>query len=242
MKIALVFWGLTKSLSITFPNIKNYILDHLKNNNIEYKIFLHTYYFKGYFTDKRTGEENIKLDFEEYKLLNPDYLIIDDQDQVKKSINISDYHKYKYTYNYQTINNFICALYSQFRITELLEEKNKNEKFDFVWYLRPDVLFNNKLPLHWLGWINENRFLVPKFGNSGGINDRMAIMKINHAKNYGKRFLRLKDYAERRKDDKIISERFLYAVMYDFKIKKINYLFKRIRSNGDVHYLDKKLF
>lgn len=243
MRIALVFWGLTRSLTITYPNIKKYILEHLKNNNIEYKIFLHTYYFKDNYTDKRTGEENIKLDFDEYKLLNPDYLLIDNQDEIKKKINIQKYHKYKYSYNFQTTNNLICALYSQFRITQLLENKVKDgNHFDFVWYLRPDIIFNSKLPLHWFKWINDNRFLVPNFGNSGGINDRMAIMKYHQALNYGKRFLNIIQYGENMKDNKIISERFLYAVMYQFKIKKIKYYFKRMRANGEIHYLDKNLF
>lgn len=86
MKIALVFWGLTRCLTKTYPNIKEKILDYLKNNNIDYKIFLHTYHFKNNYTNLRTGEKNIKLNFEEYKLLTPDYFQIDDQDLVKKKL------------------------------------------------------------------------------------------------------------------------------------------------------------
>ena len=39
MKIALCFWGLTRSLKYTIDSIKNNILEILDSHNIEYKIF-----------------------------------------------------------------------------------------------------------------------------------------------------------------------------------------------------------
>ena len=39
MKIALCFWGLTRSLKYTIDSIKNNILEILDSRNIEYKIF-----------------------------------------------------------------------------------------------------------------------------------------------------------------------------------------------------------
>ena len=240
MKIALVFWGLTRSLNETYPNIKEKILDHLKISKIDYKIFLHTYYFKGGYTDKRTGEMNIELDFDEYKILNPDYYKIDNQDEIKKEININEYKKYRYSYEDKTIENLICALYSQMRATELIEKSGY--KFDYIWYLRPDVIFNNSLPIRWLKWVNDNRFLVPNFASSGGINDRMAILKHDQAMIYGKRFLLIDEYGKLLNGKKISSEQFLSWVMRNYKSRRINYLFKRLRSNGEYHYLDKKLF
>ena len=45
MKVALCFWGLTRSLKYTIYSIQKYILNVLKIHNIEYKIFLHTFVF-----------------------------------------------------------------------------------------------------------------------------------------------------------------------------------------------------
>jgi hypothetical protein len=240
MKIALIFWGLTRSLSKTINNIEEKILNHLKNNKIEYKIFLHTYYFEGNLDDRRTGERNIKLDFEEYKLLKPDYFQIDNQDEIKKQINISKFLRFRYSYVQQTSENLICALYSQMKATEMMEQSQ--EKFDYVWFLRPDVIFRNAMPLHWLKWVNDNRFLVPNFAHCGGINDRMAILTPKLASIYGKRFLKLEEYGILLRGQKISSERFLKWVMKNYKEKNINYLFKRLRANGNFHDLDIKLF
>lgn len=240
MKIALVFWGLTRSLTRTYPNIKEKILDNLKAYKIDYKIFLHTYYFEGKHNDRRTGEINVTLDFNEYKILNPDFFQIDNQDEIKKNINIKQYMVYKYYYNSKTIENLICALYSQMKAYELVENSGIN--FDYVWFLRPDVIFKSKLPIRWLRWINPNRFLVPAFAHFKGINDRMAILTMSQAKIYSTRFHLIHDYGKELKGKKIASEIFLKWVMKNYKIKEINYLFKRLRSNGNFNYLDVKLF
>lgn len=237
MKIALLFWGLTRSLKLTIDNLNKYILNNLKENNIEYKIYLHTYYFED--------KEN-KYDFNEYKLLNPDYFVLDDQDKVKQNINIEKYYNLNFKYSNKVIHNLICGLYSQKRVTELLLDtiKNKKETFDYIWFIRPDVLFNKPLPIRWLHWINENRFLVPRFAKFRGINDRMAIMKLNLAEKYGKRFDKLKEFSEysKKHNFKLSSEIYLNLIMINYKKKYINYVFKRIRSNGSIHKLDLRLF
>jgi hypothetical protein len=240
MKIALVFWGLTRSLTRTYPNIKKTILNHLKANKIEYKIFLHSYYFDGKHNDRRTGERDLTLDFDEYKILNPDYFQIDNQDEIKKQINIEQYKNYRYSYVQKTVENLICALYSQMKAVELVETSGYN--CDYVWFLRPDVIFKDCLPIHWLRWINPNRFIVPAFAHCGGINDRMAIMKKEQALIYGKRFLKINDYGKHLRGRKFSSERFIAWIMEDYKVRKINYLFKRLRANGHFHDLDIKLF
>lgn len=240
MRIALVFWGLTRSLKTTYPNINEKILLHLKANKIEYKIFLHSYFFNGTHNDRRTGERDIKLDFDEYKILKPDYFQIDNQDDIKKKININQYKIYKYSYVPNTVENLICALYSQMKATELVEKSGYN--FDYVWFLRPDVIFKDTLPLRWLRWINPNRFIVPAFASCEGINDRMGIMKYSQALIYGKRFLEIHNYGKYLRGKKISSERFISWVMRNLKVRKINYLFKRLRANGRFHKLDVKLF
>jgi hypothetical protein len=88
MKVAICFWGLTRSLKYTIHSIRAKILKQLDDKNIEYKIFLHTYVFDSAYNNPRANEHNIKLDFDEYKLLNPDYVEIDNQDQIKKQIGL----------------------------------------------------------------------------------------------------------------------------------------------------------
>ena len=50
---------------------------------------MHTYFLKSY-ENKRTGEKKTdKIDNEEYKLLSPKYLKIDDQDDIMKNLNLT---------------------------------------------------------------------------------------------------------------------------------------------------------
>ena len=85
MKICLGFFGITRSLKHTIESINNNILDVLKLNNIEYDIYLHTYYLNSY-SNKRHNEivNTTDIDNSEYKLLNADYIEIDHQDTIKK--------------------------------------------------------------------------------------------------------------------------------------------------------------
>ena len=75
MKIALLFWGLTRSLKFSIKTIEERILNILLKNNIEYDIYMHTYKINNLYSNKRANEKNIKLNFSEYKLLNPKYFI-----------------------------------------------------------------------------------------------------------------------------------------------------------------------
>ena len=80
MRVALCFWGLTRSLKYTIDSIQSNVLDVLKKNGIQYTIFIHTYNINGSYTNRRSKEYNILLNNDECKLLNPDYIKIDDQD------------------------------------------------------------------------------------------------------------------------------------------------------------------
>ena len=76
MKIALCFWGLTRSLKYTIKSIREHILNVLQKSNedtsnepIEYTIFLHTYQFKSTYYNPRAKEVGVNLNFNEYKLI-----------------------------------------------------------------------------------------------------------------------------------------------------------------------------
>ena len=125
MKIAICFYGLTRSLKYTIDSIEENIFKPLKDANIEYDIYLHTYYFEGNYNNVFGNEHNIQLDFNEYKLLNPDYFKQDDQNEVIKKIDFAKFGKNHY--KKQTHNNAILGLYSLREATKMIEKG-----FDFV--------------------------------------------------------------------------------------------------------------
>ena len=76
MKIAICFWGLTRSLKYTIDSLNENLFLQLDENNIKYHKFIHTFYFEGLYNNKHGAEKDIKLDFDEYKLLKSIFLII----------------------------------------------------------------------------------------------------------------------------------------------------------------------
>ena len=83
IKIALLFFGITRSLKYTIGSIKTNIFNVFEENDVIYDIFMHTYSLDNY-VNTRTGEISNDIDNNEYKLLNPDYIQVDSQEIIKK--------------------------------------------------------------------------------------------------------------------------------------------------------------
>lgn len=239
MKIALLFFGITRSLKYTIQSIKTQILDILDKNNVQYHIYIHTYTLNNLYTNIRTGEKNIELDNEEYKLLNPDYLIIDNQEEEIKKLNIKQYYPEKdpWNNNYESFNNYVLGLNSKKKITKLMLQNNKNEKYSHVLFLRPDVKFINNLDIKWFNLINENNIVTPNFHLWRGYNDRFCICSTRVANIYGNIF----NYLNEKRTTN--SEMNLKYVLKKSKINNIliDFVFLRVRANGIIHKGDLKL-
>ena len=237
-KIAFAFWGLARSLNFTIDSINKYIFDIFKNNNIEYKIFFHTYSIKSIYNNERSNEVNIKLDNNLYKLLNCDFIEIENQEDVKKEINFKDYRSKgdPWRNNFDTLNNFILALRSKSKVCQMITKSNID--FDYIIYLRPDVQYVQPFDLNFLKLINNNTVVIPDFHWWGGVNDRFCICNNKTYKKYGDNFKFLKDYS---KISKPHSERFhgdMIINKYKLKVKKINFMFIRIRCFGKKNKAD----
>lgn len=241
-KIALLFWGLTRGLKHILDSLKNNVINVLKDAGYDVHIFIHTYYLlnKNY-TNVRHKVYNFKLDFDEYKLLEPFCSLIDNQDEIAEKINLSQYHsqKDKFNNNYQTTNYYILSLYSQQIITRKFLELKNNYKF--VMFLRPDVLYHQKFNISWLNKLNDNYVMIPKWGKFGGINDRFCICTPNNAHKYGDILKYLLDYS---KKDTIIAENYLNYVLtkiHPMPRMLINFSFLRILPNGKILDYDKNI-
>ena len=234
MKVAICFWGLTRSLKYTIHSIRAKILKQLDDKNIEYKIFLHTYVFDSAYNNPRANERNIKLDFDEYKLLNPDYVEIDNQDQIKKQIDLEKYRSQKdpWETNYVSVDNFLCAMYSKKRLGQMLQASN--EQFDAYLFLRPDVLFLNNFDVRYLTLIRNDVVCIPNFALFPKFNDRAFLCSNHNVYKYTNLFDELYVYS---KTHELHSERSQYNILvflHKLKIQYIPFHFNRVRANGFV--------
>ena len=159
-KIALCFYGLCRSTNYTIDSINKYIFDALKELKFEYDIYLHTYKVTTPYTNIRNSEENIMLDNELYKLIKPDVYKIDDQDEIKKTL---DFVKYRskgdpWSNNFKSLDNLILGLNSLNEVTQLWKTSNKT--YDYIIYLRPDVKFLSPLKLFFFLDLNNTNILM----------------------------------------------------------------------------------
>jgi hypothetical protein len=228
-RVALCFWGLTRSLKYTIDSIQKNILHPLRNNTVD--IYLHTYRFTSPYINKRS-KENGKLDFDEYRLLQPDFLLIEDQDEVKKQLKLEEYRTYPDPWNtdYQTADNSICASWSKFQLSSMIRKSGKT--YDNVIFLRPDVKFLSPLNTNYLFLCNDDTFYTPHFHQFGGLNDRFFLSTHKNGLIYGDAFLFLKRYSKIRD---IHSER--YLLFYLTKLNKLQNIpiricFNRVRCDG----------
>jgi len=233
MKIALAFWGLTRSLKYTIDSINTKIINKFKENGIQYKIFMHTWFIHSLYNNSRGKEHGIILDNTEYKLLNPDYIELHDQDDFKENINLKAFrtHKDPWKTNYESVDNFICGMYSKARCTQLIE--NSNEEFDYIIFLRPDVLYLKDFDINFFKKVNNNTICIPNFALYSNFNDRFCIANMKTYKLYGYIFNKLFEYS---KHYPLHSETLHYKIMIKNKIKieKIKFFFKRVRADGRI--------
>lgn len=243
MKVAVGFFGITRSLKLTRDSIYKNVIGQLEELGYDYKIFLHTYELNNY-KNIRTKENYTNIDNEEYKLLKPDYFEIEKQDLVLESINPEKYrtHKDPWNTNYNSVDNFLLGQYSKMKLTNMIEKSQIN--YDYIMFLRPDVEYLHPLERSFFNNVINKNISIPKFGtykpSKPHFNDRFAITNQETYKIYGKVFDKLFEIS---KKEPLHSETVLtkYLTENDIKYKYIWFVFKRIRQNGSVDPHDRKL-
>ena len=234
MKIAIGFFGITRSLQHTIKSIETNIFDVLKKNAIEFDIFIHTYNLSDY-KNVRTGEvvKSENINNEEYKLLNADYVKIDNQESIKQKLKLLQYRSQKDPWNtkYNSVDNFILGQYSKFTLTQMI--KNRDFPYDYVLFVRPDCLYYDMLPINVFKYKLNNAIVIPNVHLFGPykFNDRFCIATQRTYKIYGEVFTKLLDIS---KKQPLHSETIIGQIMTNNKINiiKTKFNFSRVRSNG----------
>ena len=252
MKIALVFSGILRSLQYTHQNIKDNILKPLLDANLDITLYCHNYVLPDNvkYSNIRNKENPITIPQENKTLLPFDYYLEDNQEIIKEELDLSKYrakgNPWSKSKDYNTLNNYILSLYSRLKITKLLGEhyqsKQTEYKYDIIIFLRSDVRFQKPLDTSMLKELDTpNKCIIPDFHHwKGGYNDRMFISKMDLALYYGCYFNQLYDLSLKKQlHSETINKYLLNKYEADVILKPI--IFVRVRTNGEIAYLDKKL-
>jgi hypothetical protein len=236
LKAAVCFYGLCRSTHLTIKSIKKNIYNELDNLGINYDVYLHTYNIHKEYNNIWSGETKQKINNDNWKLLNPTYSLIENEDNVIKQLDLPKYrtHGDPWSSNgdksFNTLNNAILTLYSTYQVTQLW--KNSKINYDIIISLRPDMLFVNPIPIpmNYSNQINNNMIILSDFAEYP-INDRFAMGNPTVMQIYGERFLGAYDYSL---SHMLHAETYLSYVLTKNAIdtKKINFVFLRLRLNN----------
>ena len=202
-RVAIIFFGLTRSLKNIYNNLTENLFNELTNNGYNYDIFIHTYSLENPYINPWSGESISNYDNTAYKILNPKYYIIENQNVVEKRLNINSYcsnlSNWKGCANTPEmkrylVRNMILALHSKKMVTQLFKE-HKNE-YNYVIITRPDQMLNAKLNTNAFSLLNDRNIIIPYEHSYHGYNDRFCIAKPNVAIKYGTAFYVLKLYSQ----------------------------------------------
>ena len=236
MTVAVCFWGLTRSLKYTIESIAKNIFEELNKHDIGYHIYIHTYRLDKPFTNPHGQEMGILLDNEEYKMLKPSRVLVEDQLQVANQLNVLSYGTMGNPWpNTETFINHILALWSLKQVTSLWSPKAA--EYSKVIYLRPDMYYPCPIDIKWIQ--NQSHAIyMPYFQRitynknyDRAVNDRFAIGAPATMKIYGNRFDEALAYS---KTKVLHSETFLEDTLsrHHIHIQYIHYHFIRVRANG----------
>lgn len=255
-KIALIFYGLLRSIQYTLPNLQKNVFNAIIDSGYEYDIYCHNYTFPANYkyNNPRAREYNIVLDSDNYKLLNPKYYISDDQLTIAKQLNLELYRTHGDPWpktQFKSLDNYLLALYSRKKITELLRSNIEcnpvAHKYEAVIFIRSDVLFEGPLQVIKLMSLlqienikqpdQQHKYicLIPNFQHwLGGLNDRMFISKPELALQYGMAFDLLLDISKKRNLHSEQINKYLIQEIYNAIPVLVPIYFSRVRADGTI--------
>ncbi len=229
LKVAVVFFGITRALRLTLPSIIENVLDPARAIAREVRLFGH-FFTQTAISNARSGEVG-ELDPEEYRLLALDAVELEEpvacldlypmaQMQARGDIWRDDFASFR---------NLVHQLHSLRRATLMAEAFQP----DVVIFARPDLLYHDSMaqPLDMLARAHRQFVLVPDWSEWFGLNDRFALAKgAEGIAAYGRRAERMGEYCARGK--RLHSERFLKFALEGQRVRRVHMRASRVRSNG----------
>lgn len=231
LRIAIVFFGITRSLRLTLDSITRNVISPARALSREVGLFGH-FYDQDRIDSPRSGEQGV-LDPEEYRLLPLDKVereppeVCLAQYPIARLMRNGDYWKN----NFSAFRNLVHQLHSLHRATLLAQAYQP----DIVIFARPDLCYLNTFS-PWLQELAQDpapQVLVPDWALWRGLNDRLALARGADAiAAYGHRVKVMLDFCA---DGRMLhSEQLLMFALRNHRTRMVPLHASRVRSNGRV--------
>lgn len=239
-RIAICFYGITRSLRHTLPSIEaRAILPARAAGDV--RIYAH-FFLQRRIEQSRTGETGT-LDLDEHRLLRPDWLELEEPDACLEIWNFEELKRHGdfWQNDFQSLRNLVHKLHSMNRATAAA----RADGAEICLFLRPDLMYHDSLgpairrarqaldrggPLVQLPW----------WQSWHGCNDRFAVATGDAAiAAYGGHVTQLAAFA-REAGGPVHSERLLAWALAraDIPVRTIGARASRVRLGGSVRYED----
>jgi hypothetical protein len=231
-RIAIGFFGITRSLKWTLPSIQENIIEPARQLG-EVRLFAHLFQ-QDRIENPRSGENN-PIDPEEYKLLNCDEVKLEAPGACLAASNYERVLSHGDAFHDQgkSLANLIHQLHSLKQVGAMIEKW----KPQIVILARPDLMYHDSLYVEIAKQINQPKsyISIPNWQWYGGLNDRFAIGSSESCRAYSERFDLINLYLEKN-GGPLPAERFLrYCLNHQGVIARpMRVRASRVRSNGEV--------
>lgn len=230
-RIAIGFFGITRSLKWTLPSIHKNIIEPARQLG-QVRLFAHLYQ-QDHIENPRSGENN-PVDPNEYQLLNCDEVQLE---APGACLAIANYewilsHGDAFKDEGKSLANLIHQLHSLQQVGCMIDEW----KPDVVVIARPDLMYHDSLYDEIANQKNRPKIFisVPNWQWYGGLNDRFAIGSRASCHAYTRRFDFIQSYLEKT-GGPLPAERFLRYCLNQQGIiaRRMSIRGSRVRSNGE---------
>lgn len=228
LKMIVAFWGLTRNMAATVESI-----ERIRASLPNHIAFAHTYHSNSAYMNRRAGECSINI-VPDLERLRADHVEVEDLDEVRRKIGLLKYRTNAdpWKTNYETMDNFILAMHSRRRVTEMIQQSGI--QVEKVVFMRPDLRYAstiNKDMLDKDGWV------IPNFHLYNGFNDRFCIASKETFPVYGNMFKYLMPYSIMYPLHSETVHAYIAKAM-QIRVHYANFKFQRIRMDGSVEKRD----
>lgn len=233
MRIAVCFFGITRNFGkFALDSINTNLLAPVAQLDPQFRKIAHFNRINKV-TGKRSAENNVAVDTEEYRLLNCDLVALTDQDEVDQRIDFDHIKKYgdSWRNDFSSLKNLLRQFYSLNAVTDLLLQDGV--QYDLVIFSRADLRF--AVPLK-LPRIRPATLYTAWFDRFRGLNDRFALGDMQTMVAYGRRQSMMRQYCSELKVP-LTAEHYLlwYMKRQGIATRFLTSLeFNRIRAQGKI--------